>query len=66
MGLDNVHEKVFIVRMWPAHVADRQKWRGSVQHVSSGRKLYVSGLADIVEFITAELSASRTDDHPAK
>jgi hypothetical protein len=65
VSLDNAHEKVFIVRMWPAHAAGRKKWRGSVQHVTSGRRLYFSGLADIIEFITVELSSSTTSDHPA-
>jgi hypothetical protein len=64
MSHDNgPRERVFLVRMWPAQPsANRHAWRGSVQHVASGRKLYVSGLADVVEFITTELSDSTAEE----
>jgi hypothetical protein len=56
-------EQVFLVRMWAIQTSDkRHAWRGSVQHVASGRKLYISGLADLVEFVTSELSDSTTEE----
>jgi hypothetical protein len=57
-------EQVFLVRMWPVQSsANKHAWRGSVQHVASGRKLYLSGLADLVEFVTTELSGSAAEEH---
>jgi len=57
-------EQVFLVRMWPAQpAAARQGWRGSVQHVATGRKRYISGLADVMEFISAELTDATADAH---
>jgi hypothetical protein len=56
-------DQVFLVRMWPARQAsERHIWRGSIQHVPSGRRLYVSGLADVLEFITTELSESTAEE----
>jgi len=56
-------DQVFLVRMWPARTpSERHAWRVSVQHVPSGRRLYISGLADVLEFITAELSESTTEE----
>ena len=55
-------DQVFLVRMWPAQpTATRQSWRGSVQHVATGRKLYISGLGDVIEFIAAELGGPTAD-----
>lgn len=56
-------DQVFLVRIWPAQQPDsRRAWRGSVQHVHSGRRLYFSGLVDVVEFITNELSEPTPDE----
>jgi hypothetical protein len=56
-------DQVFLVRMWPARQpSERHAWRGSVQHVPSGRRLYISGLADVLEFITTELTESATEE----
>ncbi|HEY5093480.1 MAG TPA: hypothetical protein VII69_00020 [Candidatus Eremiobacteraceae bacterium] len=57
-------DQVFLVRMWPAQpTATRHTWRGSVQHVATGRKLYISGLADVIEFISGELSDLTAEAH---
>jgi len=56
-------DQLFLVRIWPAQQPDnRRAWRGSVQHVRSGRRLYISGLVDVVEFITNELSEQPTGE----
>jgi hypothetical protein len=46
-------ERVFLVRMWiePHDVA----WRGSVQDVTSGRRLYVSSPSEVADFIAGGL-----------
>lgn len=52
----------FIVRMWvPEESPNRSDWRGSVHEVVSGKRLFVTGLRDIVDFIAMHL-----DDLPAK
>ncbi len=57
MSHDNgPRDQVFLVRFWPGQTAgNRQLWRGSILNVASGNKLYVSGLAEVVEFISTEL-----------
>ena len=41
--------------MWREPSAARDAWRGSIQDVASGRTLYVTGPADIVDFIALRL-----------
>ncbi len=49
---------LFIVRVWPEPAGSRAwPWRGSVEHVSSGQRLYFSALADLNDFITWRLAA---------
>ena len=49
-------EHLFIVRMWqepsPAVAAH---WRGYVEHVSSGQRLYFTSLTDLNDFISQRL-----------
>ncbi|MBN2149535.1 MAG: hypothetical protein JW726_19260 [Anaerolineales bacterium] len=52
-------QHLFLVRFWseaqnisPAH------WRGSVEHVSSGQKIYFTSLSDLNDFMTLRLNAS--------
>ena len=47
---------LFIVRLWrePGLGGDGP-WRGSVQHVASGRRRYYSTMVDLTEFISARL-----------
>jgi hypothetical protein len=48
--------QVFIVRFW--HEASRERsgaWRGSVDHVDSGQRLYFAQLEDLEAFIRRTL-----------
>jgi hypothetical protein len=49
---------LFIVRLWreSGHPSPGQ-WRGSVEHVPSGRRLYFVSLSDLADFITLRLDA---------
>ena len=41
--------------MWLEPNAPNEGWRGSIQDVASGRKLYVTAPADLVDFIALRL-----------
>jgi len=47
-------EHVFLVRMWTERAGDLQ-WRGSVQHVASGRRLFVGSATEVGDFIALQL-----------
>ena len=50
-------ERVFLVRMWVERGSPGDGvWRGSVHDVASGNKLYVTGAAEIADFIAGRLS----------
>ncbi len=59
-------EHLFIVRVWqePAQVKSAE-WRGSVEHVPSGQRLYFISFNDLNDFIRLRLtsSAHRAEDH---
>lgn len=58
-------ERVFLVRMWQEDSQrSRDGWRGSIHDVASGRKFYVTGLAEIADFIAVRLSQPKTSDEP--
>lgn len=58
-------EHVFLVRMWTENVSSSQAWRGSIDHVASGCKLYVTGPGEVADFITLRLrEAQEQDDTP--
>lgn len=58
-------ERVFVVRMWlEPSVARPRAWRGSVQDVASGNKLFVTAPAEIADFISVRLVGERSDDAP--
>ncbi len=48
---------LFIVRLWrePGQISLGQ-WRGSVEHVPSGRRLYFVSLSDLADFITLRIA----------
>ncbi len=50
---------VFVVRVWSEseHPAPDQ-WRGSVEHVPSGRRMYFTSLADMTDFIALHLQSA--------
>jgi hypothetical protein len=51
-------ECVFLIRMWrPGDDAGDGTWRGSIHDVTTGRRRYITGLADASEFITDALHA---------
>ncbi len=47
-------EHLFVVRIWqePGQRNAASIWRGSVQHVTSGQRLYFASLRDMNDFIT--------------
>ena len=49
-------EHLFIVRMWqePSQAVTAH-WRGYVEHVSSGQRLYFTSLTDLNDFIGQRL-----------
>jgi len=50
-------QHLFVVRLWTeAANADPLHWRGSVEHVSTGKKIYFTSLGDLNDFITLHLS----------
>jgi hypothetical protein len=53
------NELVFVIRMWlraDIDGSEADEWRGSIEQLGSGRKLYVSNPSDIAEFVTTILS----------
>lgn len=60
----------FIVRVWLEHrevEAAPVEWRGSVEHVASGRVRYLTDLAEIAQFIRLYLEETGvTFGKPAK
>jgi hypothetical protein len=42
---------------------DARQWRGSIQEVESGLRLYVTGAGDIADFIELRLGENRADWH---
>jgi hypothetical protein len=54
-------EFTFLVRIRRQGEAADAQWRGSVREVSSGKRRFVSGAGDVIEFITEYLR----DEHDA-
>ena len=48
-------QHLFIVRMW-SEMPQPGPWRGSVEHVPTGQKLYFTSLDDLNDFITLHLA----------
>ncbi len=50
-------QHLFIVRIW--HELDQEgqatQWRGSIEHVPSGQRLYFTSLRDLCDFISSNL-----------
>jgi len=58
-------QHLFIVRMW--HEPSRGhggQWRGSVDHVPSGQRLYFAAIGDLSDFITLRLDSPPLDEPP--
>lgn len=58
-------EHVFLVRMWLERDSTRSQWRGSVQHVASGRRLFVGSPGEVSDFITVQLPKAERTSKPA-
>ncbi|HET9344009.1 MAG TPA: hypothetical protein VFO25_13965 [Candidatus Eremiobacteraceae bacterium] len=52
---DQRTEHVFLVRMWRERGGADPQWRGSVQHVATGRRLFVGSAAEVGDFISLQL-----------
>ena len=55
-GVTDRSHHLFIVRLWhePGQAAT-SPWRGSVEHVPSGQRLYFVSLSDLSDFIALRL-----------
>ena len=49
---------LFIVRIWQQTEGTNPEWRGSVEHVPSGQRIYFLSLKDLNDFILEQLSSS--------
>lgn len=58
-------EHVFLVRMWLERDSTKSQWRGSVQHVASGRRLFVGSPGEVGDFIAVELPKTGMTSKPA-
>jgi hypothetical protein len=58
-------ELVFLVRLWLRDAEDlnEPEWRGSIQEIGSGARLYVSGTHDIADFIGSRLADKTIPKH---
>jgi hypothetical protein len=59
---DNSH--AFIVRFWlePRELENAKPiWRGMIEHVPSGRQLYLKGLDEVTAFIESYLSGMASE-----
>jgi hypothetical protein len=46
-------QHIFVVRLWSeCENCSEAQWRGSVEHVPTGKKLYFTSLGDLNDFIT--------------
>ena len=48
-------EHRFVVRLWFEGANERGQWRGSVEHVDTGQRVYFASLSDMTEFIRHRL-----------
>jgi hypothetical protein len=50
-------EHRFMVRIWLESAAGTGgQWRGEVDHIGSGRKVYFSNMADLMDFIRLRMT----------
>lgn len=47
---------LFVVRTWQEanHVAPDDQWRGSVEHIPTGQRLYFSSLEQLCQFVSSQ------------
>jgi len=52
-------EHLFVVRLRSESIDDGERWRGYVEHVSSGRRLYFADFATLKDFLTLRAGKRR-------
>ena len=58
-------EHRFMVRIWLETTAGSEgQWRGVVDHVGSGRRVYFSAMSDLMDFLRLRMAES-PQSHPA-
>lgn len=57
--MGNRQQHLFIVRVWqePSQLQPPGQWRGSVEHVPSGQRLYFASMNDLTNFMTFQLNS---------
>lgn len=55
--MSNRRDHLFIIRMWCERYAPGDRWRGSVHHVASGRRIVSANLDEIADFVAIRLHA---------
>ena len=55
-------ERIFLVRMWQERQAPLDAWRGSVQEIGTGRRLYVTAPGEVADFIAVRLAEAAEQD----
>lgn len=57
MRIQQAHQQhVFVVRIWQETLsAQRPAWRGMVEHVPDGQRIYFTSLNDLSDFIALQL-----------
>jgi hypothetical protein len=50
-------QHLFIVRVWcePSDQEPPGQWRGSVEHIPSGQRIYFANLLDLTRFMTSQM-----------
>lgn len=60
------HRHLFIVRVWSETQQPKpETWRGSVEHVPSGQRLYFSSFIDLADFIGLRVGGETHHVNPA-
>jgi hypothetical protein len=61
---DSRNQSLFIVRIWKESGRDKEAWRGSVEHIATGQRLYFTSLNDLNDFIQFKVEAEGSDPAP--
>lgn len=49
---------LFIVRIWLVDDQTSRQWRGSVEYIPAGQKLYFTSLRDLNDFISLQIACN--------
>jgi hypothetical protein len=52
----------FIIRLWREKNDGKTDWRGSVDHVQSGERVYFQAISSLLEIITRKADDSSLED----